>query len=684
VVGVPWTLTVNNSVISNNHAGDAGGGIDADGMGKVFINAGTVITGNTSINQGAGIWLDAVGQGSVTSVTVTSGGTGYATAPTVTFSAPPAGGTTATGTAVITNGVVTAVNITNPGSGYNTPPTITFTGGGTGAAATANLLPVTANLTVTGALISGNTAIAADNVGGGIGNAGNGTVTIIGSTIANNYSGGVGGGFGDENALGTLVVQNSLFLDNSAFGNGGGISAGGPSTTITSTELKGNASGANGGGVFANGVTLTVLDSTFVGNTAAMNGGGVEIETTGTGDQASTISFSTITGNSALNNGVGQIGGGIDVGNGGNFTGTLTLQNDTINANFAFSGGGLAVAHGGVINVQNTIIAGNQVTNAGPDYVTTNGSTITSLGGNLVGVPYTDGAFHQATDQVGTTANPLDPKLGPLQNNGGPTVGDTGAQALVLETEALLTGSPAMGKAVNTGATTDERGFQFATITDEGAVQTVAAPVGTPNQQYVAAVYQLLLHRAPDPGAAAWVNALNQGISRASVVLAIESSTEYRGLVVQSLFQRFLHRAADPAGLQAFVNFLGTGGTVEQVEVILLSSPEYFQLHGGTNNGFVTGLYQDVLGRSPDAAGLAAYTQALNGGLARSSVANLLVTSREAFANLVQTDYFTSLGRQADAAGTAGWVQAFEMGATDQQVLASILGSAEAFAHLTT
>src|SRR5262249_47680773 len=53
-VNVPWTFTANNSVISYNHAGDAGGGIDEDGMGKVFINAGTVITGNTSVNQGAG------------------------------------------------------------------------------------------------------------------------------------------------------------------------------------------------------------------------------------------------------------------------------------------------------------------------------------------------------------------------------------------------------------------------------------------------------------------------------------------------------------------------------------------------------------------------------------------------------------------------------------------------------
>jgi hypothetical protein len=545
----------------------------------------------------------------------------------------------------------------------------------------------TANLTITGAVISDNTAL--QGLGGGIGNAGNGVVTITDSTVENNFTGVTGGGFGDENALGTLVVQNSLFLDNSAVGNGGGIAAGGPTTTITGSEIKGNSSAANGGGIFANGVTLTLTGDTLAGNTAAASGGGAEIETTGTGDAASTISFSTITGNSALNNAAGSIGGGVDVGNGGNFTGTLTLQNDTINANFAFSGGGLAVAHGGTINVQNTILAQNQVTNAGPDFVTTNGATITSQGGNLVGIP-TDGTFHLATDQVGTAAIPLDPKLGPLQNNGGPTVGAAGPsavlQSLVLETKALLTGSPAIGKGIpSAAATTDARGFTLTAgaAIDVGAFQTGATAATTANQRYVNALYQLLLHRAADAGAAFWVNALNQGASPASVVFGIENSAEYRGILVQSLYQRFLHRAADAGGLQAFVNLLGLGFTVEQVEVILVSSPEYFQLHGGTNSGFVTALYQDIFGRTPDAGGLATFTGLLNRGFPRSTVATILFNSPEGFANLVQGDYLTFLGRQADSAGTAGWVQSLELGASDQVVLAGILGSQEGFARLT-
>src|SRR6185369_10377694 len=68
--------------------------------------------------------------------TMTNNGSGYTSAPSVTFSPPPAGdgGVTATGTAVLGSGVtagqVVSVTVTNPGSGYSAPPIITFTGGG--------------------------------------------------------------------------------------------------------------------------------------------------------------------------------------------------------------------------------------------------------------------------------------------------------------------------------------------------------------------------------------------------------------------------------------------------------------------------------------------------------------------------------------------------------------------------
>jgi predicted outer membrane repeat protein len=701
-VSTPWTLTVNNTLISNNHAGDAGGGIDADGAGKVFVNAGTVITGNTSVNQGAGIWLDAVLAGTVFQ---------------------------------------------------------------------------TADLTVTGAVLSGNAALAAANVGGAIGNAGNGVVTITNSTLQNNFSGGVGGGFGDENAQGTLVVRNSLFQGNVAAGNGGAIAAAGPATTITSSEIKGNSSAMNGGGVFASGTTLTVLNSTLAGNAAA-NGGGIELATTGTGAAGSTITSTTIAGNSALSAEANDNGGGLDV----IAPGSLALLNDTITANVASTGGGIfwTGTAGSAVSVQNTILARNVAGTAGPDAFNATG-TITDAGGNLIGVSGPGSGntgFAAGTTRAGNPTSPLDPLLGPLQNNGGPSVGAPGS-TLILETAAPLTGSPAIGKAIPVTLTADERGFTLGanTTLDVGAFQTgavaaasiatlavnvttpasgqsftvtatvaaqtpgpapapsvgsvtfsvdgtpagtvalsgnqavltltaglpagrhtvtaaysggglyagsPAAPltvvVGTPNERYVGALYQELLHRATDPGAVVWVNLLNQGGSPTVVVQGIENSGENRGLQVQALYQHYLHRQADAGGLSTFVNALAGGSTVEQVAAALVGSAEYFQLHGGTNSGFVSALYQDALNRAPD-GGSQAFLQALANGVSRTAVAAMIFASPEFLQDLVQADYTTFLGRSADPTGLAAFVKALQTGTTDQGILAAILGSPEAFAR---
>jgi hypothetical protein len=785
-VGVPWTLTVNNSVISNNHAGDAGGGIDADGMGKVFINPGTLITGNTSVNQGAGIWLDAVGQGTVASVTVTNGGTGYTSAPTVTFSPPPAGGTTATGIAVITGGVVTAVTITNPGSGYTTPPTITITGGGgTCATATANLTPVTANLTISGAVISGNSALAAGTLGGGVGNAGTGTVTILNSLIENNFSAGTGGGFGDENNLGTLIVQDSEFLNNSAFGNGGGIQATGPQTTITGTSFVDNTSEADGGGLFVSTGTVTVTNSRFAGNVAT-NGGGiadaapsltvtaslcdgnhavgtanatggaggaVNVEnwatsvtisnslfrnnsaingTQGTGGAISqafgtlTVSKSQFTANSADSNGgavffagtSGMItastfnnnqaladGGAIDVANGSQLTvqestlvgntagnaggalvtlGSLTVLSDTINGNTSYSGsagvgggGGIRTRTGSALTIEDTIIVGNSSGFSGPDAYTLGGN-ITDNGGNLIGSTAAAVGFGAGT-KFG-----IDPKLGPLENNGGPIVGLPGF-GQVLQTEALLTGSPAIDKGVAAGVpSTDERGFARPANLSIGAFEPQFVLGTSANGLFVESIYETVLNRRADPAAAGWVAFLNQGGSAFNLIVAIESSTEYRIIEVQSLYQRYLHRQADMGGLQVFVNFLGTGGTVEQVAAILVGSPEYFQLHGGTNEGFLAALYEDALNRAADEGGQATFSQALNSGLSRLAVAGAVFGSPEFLADLVQADYQNVLGRQPDPAAQTAFLRALQTGASDQALLAALLGSPEAFGKRTT
>jgi CSLREA domain-containing protein len=214
--------------------------------------------------------------------------------------------------------------------------------------------------------------------------------------------------------------------------NGGGISNTG-ALTITNSTISGNAAGSGGGIVSSR--TLTIVNSTISGNSAT-NGFGGGIYSTGTLD----ITNSTISGNSVseLSLGIGT-GGGIQ--NGG---GTVSVTNSTIAGNSAqFRGGGIN-SSSGMLSSRNTIIALNTAP-SGPDMFGTLTSQNFNLIGNNSGATITPA---QSADQIGTPGASIDPLLGPLQNNGGPTF-----------TRALLSGSPALDKGHSSSYSSDQRGF---------------------------------------------------------------------------------------------------------------------------------------------------------------------------------------------------------------------------------
>jgi hypothetical protein len=69
--------------------------------------------------------------------------------------------------------------------------------------------------------------------------------------------------------------------------------------------------------------------------------------------------------------------------------------------------------------------------------------------------------------------------------------------------------------------------------------------------------------------------------------------------MVSNWYRRYLHRRPDPSGLQSAMIQFQNGETPTGVQGGLLGSDEYFQNHGSTPEGFITGLYEDVLGRQP-------------------------------------------------------------------------------------
>ena len=246
---------------------------------------------------------------------------------------------------------------------------------------------------------------------------------------------------GAVSALNVRLTRVTM-RDNTAQHMGGALFSSEHATIVDSTFVRNIA--ARGGAVAAVGQIL-VSGSTFTTNLAEPQDGGAIFLDDRT--MASRITNSTFSGNRAYAEGTA-----ISV-----FQGGLTLVNDTIFGNTTSGSWGPAVR--GYWNptsvwISNSIIAGNS-TDGYPFDVGVDGPGLVSLGSNLIGSSAgTGGVFVQPGDQIGSDEFPLDPRLLPLGDNGGPTL----THALAPGSPALDAGSTAAPGSEGACENTDQRG----------------------------------------------------------------------------------------------------------------------------------------------------------------------------------------------------------------------------------
>ncbi|MCX6032343.1 MAG: right-handed parallel beta-helix repeat-containing protein [Chloroflexi bacterium] len=331
-------------------------------------------------------------------------------------------------------------------------------------------------LTVRNSTLTYNAAIG----GGGGGAYNDGTLTVVNSTLSNNSASGNGGAILSS---GSLTITSATVFSNTAGGNGGGIRAWGGATIERST-LSGNTAN-QGGGIYTTGKTkvisstlsgnsasdyggaianydygnLTIEASTLMGNHTAYGGGGLYVY-----NWATTILLnSTIEGNSVDSVNKDGYGGGIDQ-NGG----TLDARNSTITGNTASSGLGAGLVNwAGPLDLTNMVIAYN----AGGDCRNLLPGDLDKKDNNLIGDTASWANCGIVNDARGNQVG-IDPLLGPLADNGGPTL-----------TRALLPESPAIDSGSTDCPAADQRGVPRSAgacdigAFEAGAVSPAVAPV---------------------------------------------------------------------------------------------------------------------------------------------------------------------------------------------------------------
>ena len=463
------TLTVRDTQIVNNQSTEpglgSGGGLASLGGRTELANV--LLAGNAAAVGGGGVFVSG-------GVFVAGGGTRIAGNSAAlggglaAVGLPPAQGTVRIPNVTLT-GVVVDGNTARTGGGVAVAafngtvfPTVALTD----TAVTNNKADADSTATIE----IGFTVAVPGGVGGGLAVAG-GAVTVTGGSFAGNSAtagGGVGVFLGTLTATGTAVTANAAvsgagaialessagptaatfsgvaFTDNAAAQNatgnlvyalpgattpavprgaGGGLYAT-ATVTVTGGSFTGNRA-TDGGAAAAGGGTLDLIRVTATGNAASARGGGVAVRggatsvtaSTADGNAAGTVGggFAVTTGALALTNATvagnrAAVGGGLATEGG-----TTTLFNSTVAGNTATVSGGGVSAAGGALSVRSSVLAGNAAP-ASPDAA----GVLVSAGGNVVGVADAASAFGVA-DRVGTAAVPLDPRLGALAFNGGPT-----------------------------------------------------------------------------------------------------------------------------------------------------------------------------------------------------------------------------------------------------------------------
>ena len=583
-------------------------------------------------------------------------------------------------------------------------------------------------LTLTNAIVSGNESARGPggirNFGGGIRNSR--TLTLTNVTVTGNIARGGGGGIYNELGavmtltdvtvsanrseidgagiynLGAATLANVTVNGNNADVNAGGIFTGGigASATLTNVTVSGNTATASGGGIF-NSAAMALTNVTVTANSANFSGGGIVSFSSGLPATLKNVIVSgntdpVVAGTANCSGAITSLGHNLDNGATCGFTGPGDLTNADPLLGPLQNNGGLTFTQ--------ALLAGSPAIDAG----TNAGCPVTDQRGSSRGI-CDIGAYESAAGAPAPTLVML-----PASLPGG-TVGTAYSQTVILSVSngvrytapapsfavaagvlpaglvldpatGVLHGTPTAGGSFSfTLGAVDAKGFSAS----QSYTLAIASAVNN-DTFFVSQLYRDVWNVTADPaGVSTWVSRIAAGATRAQVAEEFFNDARFypSASYLAKLFLGPLQRDPDFATWSSMFAQMQGGVTRAQVLASIMSRPDYQSVYGKlTDLDFVTALYQNILGRAPEAAGLNFWLTVLKFGVPRSTVLDLFVTSPEydpraasrVKANLM---YFAFLRRTGEPAGLNYWTTVLNFGVQPVLAIQGFISSPEYLAR---
>ena len=590
------------------------------------------------------------------------------------------------------DGLIAAINAANSGGGgtitlaSSCTYSLTASNNGTNGspmsgASGENGLPV---ITSTIQIVGSSTTIMANNTTFRILMvAGGGNLTLQGLTLSGGNSP-FGGAI--ANLESTLTLDNTVVTGNTAAMGGGGIASGilnpnhtGPlgSLTLNNSEVTGNTvkgGGAEmaggGGGILNHQGSLTLNGSQVSSNTSGGGGGGIASGAGGGDASGSRLTLNNSQVDNNVSNG-GPMAGAGGIANGG----TATITGSQVNGNRAPGASG-----GGILNHGTMTIESSQVDN---NSAPIDSSGNPGFGGGIANInlgPATGGPNGGQLTIDRTQIQGNSALIGPaiieegINSSGSP---DLAGGPLTIEASQIAGNTGFAGGGINANLGSQ---MTFANNTF-GSNPTTGCSGRSGNDAWLCAVYLDVLGRPMDStGAAHFEGLLAHGASRAQVADQILTSTEYWKGFVNYIYENLLSRPVEPIARSMWVARLSSGMSDATFISEVAGSQEFYKNAGSTNAGYVSALYNLLLGRSPSQSDASFWTAKLSSGTSRTSVAAGIVTSKELARSALQTVYLSLLDRPASSTDISNWYSVLLRGVSFEEVQAQIAGSPECYA----